>query len=124
MSHAWTQNLLYLALLLVLAFPLGAYMAKVLEGERTFLHPLLDPVERGLLRLMGVREEDEMGWAAYGWSITLVKLLGLVAVFLLLRTQAWLPLNPEHLGNVPTDLSFNTAVSFATNTNWQGYGGE
>lgn len=124
MSPAWTQAILYLALLLALAFPLGAYMARVLEGERTFLHPLLGPVERGLVHLMGVQKGDTMGWAAYGWSITLVKLLGLATVFLLMRTQAWLPLNPEHLSNVPASLSFNTAVSFATNTNWQAYSGE
>ncbi len=124
MNHAWTQNLLYLALLLGLAFPLGAFMAKVLEGERTFLHPLLRPVELGLYRLMGIHEDEDMGWKAYGWSITLLKLIGLAAVYLLMRSQAWLPLNPEHLGNVPVDLSFNTAVSYATNTNWQAYGGE
>ncbi|MDE3034256.1 MAG: potassium-transporting ATPase subunit A, partial [Acidobacteriota bacterium] len=124
MSHAWTQNILFLLLLLALAPPLGAFMAKVLEGERTFLHPVLGPLERGLLRLMGVHPEQDMGWAAYAWSITLLKLLGLGAVFLLMRTQAWLPFNPEHLGNVPADLSLNTAVSFATNTNWQAYAGE
>ena len=124
MSHAWTQNLLYLALLLGLAFPLGAFMARVLQGERTFLHPILAPLERGLYRLMGVREEEDMGWKAYAWSITLIKLLGLVAVFLLMKTQVGLPLNPEHRANVATDLSFNTAVSFITNTNWQAYSGE
>lgn len=124
MSHAWTQNLLFLALLLALAPPLGTFMARVLEGERTFLHPLLHPLERALYRLMGVREEEDMGWKAYAWSITLLKLLGGGAVFLLLRTQAWLPLNPGRLGNVPTGLSLNTAVSFATNTNWQAYSGE
>jgi K+-transporting ATPase ATPase A chain len=123
-SHAWTQNILFLLLLLALAPPLGAFMAKVLEGERTFLHPVLGPLERGLLRLMGVHPDQEMGWAAYAWSITLLKLLGLGAVFLLMRAQAWLPLNPEHLGNAPVDLSLNTAVSFATNTNWQAYAGE
>ncbi len=124
MSHAWTQNLLFLALLLALAPPLGAFMARVLEGGRTVLHPLLQPVERALYRLMGVREDEDMGWKAYAWSITLLKLLGGGAVFLLLRTQAWLPWNPEHLGNVPSGLSLNTAVSFATNTNWQAYSGE
>jgi K+-transporting ATPase ATPase A chain len=124
MSHAWTQNLLYLALLLGLAFPLGNFMAQVLEGERTFLHPILRPLERGLYRLMGIREDEDMGWKAYAWSITFIKLLGLVAVFLLMKTQVHLPLNPEHQGNVATDLSFNTAVSFITNTNWQAYGGE
>ncbi|HJW73616.1 MAG TPA: potassium-transporting ATPase subunit KdpA [Geothrix sp.] len=124
MSHAWTQNLLYLALLLGLAFPLGAFMARVLEGERTFLHPLLGPLERGLYRLMGIREDEDMGWQAYGWSITLIKLMGLVAVFFLMKTQAVLPLNPEHQANVATDLSLNTAISFITNTNWQAYSGE
>ena len=124
MSHAWLQNLLYLALLLGLAFPLGGFMARVLEGQRTFLHPVLGPIERGLYRLMGIREDEDMGWKAYAWSITLIKLLGLVAVFLLMKTQASLPLNPEHQANVATDLSFNTAVSFITNTNWQAYSGE
>ena len=124
MTHAWTQNLLYLALLLGLAVPLGSFMAKVLEGEHTFLHPVLGPLERGLYRLMGVREDEDMGWKAYAWSITLIKLLGLAAVFLLMKTQAHLPWNLEHQPNVATDLSFNTAVSFITNTNWQAYGGE
>ncbi len=124
MSHAWLQNLLYLALLLGLAFPLGGFMARVLEGQRTFLHPVLGPIERGLYRLMGIREDEDMDWKAYAWSITLIKLLGLVAVFLLMKTQASLPLNPEHQANVATDLSFNTAVSFITNTNWQAYSGE
>ena len=124
MSHAWTQNLLYLALLLGLTYPLGTFMARVLEGERTFLHPIIGPLERGLYRLMGVREEEDMGWKAYAWSITFIKLIGLVAVFLLMKTQASLPLNPEHQANVATDLSINTAVSFITNTNWQAYSGE
>ncbi len=124
MSHAWTQNLLFMACLLGLAFPLGSFMGKVMDGERTFLHPVLGPLERALYRLMGVREDDEMGWAAYGWSVTLVKLLGFGAVFLLMKIQAGLPLNPEHLANTGTGLAFNTAISFMTNTNWQAYGGE
>ena len=124
MSHAWIQNLLYLALLLGLAFPLGTYMAKVLEGERTFLYWILGPLERLIYRLMGVREDEDMGWKAYAWSITLIKLIGLVVVFLLLKTQASLPLNLEHQPNGATDLAFNTAVSFITNTNWQAYSGE
>ncbi|WP_243286358.1 potassium-transporting ATPase subunit KdpA [Geothrix terrae] len=124
MSHAWSQNLLYLALLLSLAYPVGTYMARVLEGERTFLHPILRPLERGLYRLMGIHEGEDMGWKAYAWSITLIKLLGLAAVFLLMKTQAALPLNPEHQADVATGLSINTAVSFITNTNWQAYSGE
>jgi K+-transporting ATPase ATPase A chain len=124
MTHAWTQNLLYLLLLLVLAFPLGAFMAKVLEGEHTVLQPVLGPVERGLYRLMGIQGGEDMDWKAYAWAITLLKLLGLGAVFALLKLQGALPFNPEHLGKVPTDLALNTAVSFMTNTNWQAYSGE
>ncbi|MFN8012756.1 MAG: potassium-transporting ATPase subunit KdpA [Holophagaceae bacterium] len=124
MSHAWIQNLLTLACLLGLAIPLGSFMGKVLDGERTFLHPILGPLERGLYRVMGVREDQEMGWAAYGWSITLVKLLGFAAVFALMKAQGGLPLNPEKLPGTSTALAFNTAVSFMTNTNWQAYGGE
>jgi len=124
MTHVWLQDLLFLALLLGLAFPLGTFMGKVLEGERTFLHPVLGPLERGLYRLMGIRGDEEMGWAAYGWVITLLKLLGFVAVFLLMKAQGRLPLNPEHLPGTATNLAFNTAVSFMTNTNWQAYGGE
>ncbi|MCE1205397.1 MAG: potassium-transporting ATPase subunit KdpA [Holophagaceae bacterium] len=124
MTEAWNQNLLYLALLLGLSLPLGTFMAKALEGNRTFLHPLLRPLERGLYHLAGVQEDEDMGWKAYAWSITLIKVIGLGAVFLLMRTQASLPLNPEHQANAATDLSFNTAVSFVTNTNWQAYSGE
>ena len=124
MTPAWIQNLLYLALLLTLAFPLGNYMGKVLEGERVFLDPVLRPLERGIYRAMGIRGEEEMGWKAYAWAITLVKVLGFFAVFLLMKTQAWLPFNPEHQANTSTALAVNTAVSFMTNTNWQAYGGE
>lgn len=124
MTSAWIQNLVYLALLLSLAMPLGRFMGKVLEGERTFLHPVLGPVERSLTRLMGIRGDEEMGWKAYAWAITLLKMLGFAAVFLLMKAQAGLPLNPEHQANTSTALAFNTAVSFMTNTNWQAYGGE
>jgi K+-transporting ATPase ATPase A chain len=124
MTPAWIQNLLYLALLLTLAFPLGNYMGKVLEGERVFLDPVLRPLERGIYRAMGIQGDEEMGWKAYAWAITLVKVLGFFAVLLLMKTQAWLPFNPEHQANTSTDLAVNTAVSFMTNTNWQAYGGE
>ena len=124
MIHAWTQSLLYLALLIALAVPLGPFMARVMEGERTFLHPVLGPLERGLYRLMGIRGDEEMGWKAYAWAIGLFNLLGLVALFLLQKAQGALPLNPEGMAKLPTDLAVNTAVSFVTNTNWQAYGGE
>jgi K+-transporting ATPase ATPase A chain len=124
MSQAWIQNLLYLALLLLIAIPLGPFIAKVMEGERTFLHPVLGPVERGLYRLMGIRADEDMGWKTYAWAIGLFNLLGVAAVFLLQKAQGSLPLNPEGMVKLPTDLAVNTAVSFATNTNWQAYGGE
>ncbi len=124
MSHAWIQNILFLVLLLALAIPLGPFIAKVLEGERTFLHPVLGPVERGFYRLMGITGQEEMGWKTYAWSITLFNLLGIAAVFLLQKIQGVPILNPEAMVKVPTDLAFNTAVSFTTNTNWQAYGGE
>ena len=124
MSHAWIQNLLFLVLLLFIAVPLGPFIAKVMEGERTFLSPVLGPLERGIYRLMGISGEEDMGWKAYAWAIALFNLLGFAAVFALQKAQGVLPFNPEAMGKLPTDLSFNTAVSFITNTNWQNYGGE
>jgi len=124
MSHAWIQNLLFFILLLAIAVPLGPFIARVMEGERTFLHPVLGPLERGIYRLMGVTGQEDMGWRTYAWAIALFNFLGFLAVFALQKAQGALPLNPEAMGKLPTDLSFNTAVSFMTNTNWQAYGGE
>ncbi|HJV88824.1 MAG TPA: potassium-transporting ATPase subunit KdpA [Holophagaceae bacterium] len=124
MTHAWIQNLLYLLLLVGIAVPLGPFIAKVMEGERTFLHPVLGPLERGIYRLMGIRGDEDMSWKAYAWAIALFNLLGIAAVYALQKAQGALPLNPEGMAKVPTDLAVNTAVSFATNTNWQAYAGE
>jgi len=123
MNTAWFQFLVFLGLLLALSVPLGGFIGRVLEGERTLLHPVMAPVEHGLLRLMGVQGE-EMGWKAYTTAILLFNLLGGLAVFALLKGQAHLPLNPDHMKGLSTDLAFNTAISFTTNTNWQAYGGE
>lgn len=123
MNTAWLQALAFLGLLLILAAPLGSFIGRILEGERTFLHPVLVPLERGLMRLMGVRGE-EMDWKTYAIAILLFNLLGGLAVFAILKGQAHLPLNPDHMKGLPTDLAVNTAISFATNTNWQAYGGE
>jgi len=120
----WSQVLFYLAVLLALVKPLGSYMARVYGGERTFLHPLLNPVERLIYRLGGVTPDSEMNWKEYAWTLLLFNLLGFLAVYALQRFQLWLPLNPMGFGGVSPDSAFNTAVSFATNTNWQGYGGE
>ena len=118
------QGGLYVALLILLAWPLGSFMARLYEGKRTILDPVLGPLERFLYRLAGVKPEVEMKWTAYAGAMLVFNLLGLLAVYVIQRFQHVLPLNPQALGAVSPDLSFNTAVSFATNTNWQSYGGE
>jgi len=122
--NGWVQLALYLGLLLALVKPLGAFMADVLEGRRTFLSPVLGPLERACYRLAGVDPAVESGWKPYALQMLTFNLLGLLAVYALQRVQHQLPLDPQHLGPVSADSAFNTAVSFATNTNWQGYGGE
>jgi potassium-transporting ATPase potassium-binding subunit len=114
----------YLLLLLALTKPLGAYMARVYSGERTWLDPVLGPVERLVYRGCGVDPAAEQGWKSYTGAVLAFNLAGLLLLYLLLRLQAFLPLNPQGLPNVPPDLAWNTAVSFTTNTNWQNYGGE
>ena len=118
------QPVLYVVVLLALAKPLGAYMARVYEGRPIGLDRVLGWLERLIYRLCGVRSGEEMGWKAYAVAMLLFNFLGFLAVYLLQRLQGALPLNPQGLGAVSPDSSFNTAVSFATNTNWQGYGGE
>jgi len=123
-SHAWMLLIGYTAVLVVLSWPLGRFMADVLEGRRTFLSGLLGPIERACYRLAGVRPEEEMSWSRYAFATLAFNGVGLLVVYVLQRVQQWLPLNPQHLGAVTAHSSFDTAVSFATNTNWQGYGGE
>ena len=118
------QLVLYLVVLIGLAKPLGAYMARVYEGRPFGLDRALGWLERLIYRLCGVRLETEMGWKVYAAGFLSFNLAGLLAVYVLQRFQGVLPLNPEGMGAVSPDSSFNTAVSFATNTNWQGYGGE
>ncbi len=120
------QILLYFAVLLALTKPLGAYMARVYEGQRTFLHPLLRPVERLLYALGGVKEEVEQRWTQYAASLLAFSTICFVFAYAIQRLQGFLPLNPAGVGTkqATPDVSFNTAVSFMTNTNWQAYGGE
>ncbi len=118
------QLVLYVVVLLALARPLGAYMARVYEGRPIGLDRVLGWLERLIYRLCGVRSGEEMGWKTYAVAMLLFNVLGFLAVYVLQRVQGGLPLNPQGLGAVSPDSSFNTAVSFATNTNWQGYGGE
>src|SRR5262249_51347344 len=104
--------------------PLGAYMARVYEGEPTVLDRALGPLERFLYRAGGVRADEAMGWKTYTLAMLAFNALSMVVVYVMQRVQGWLPLNPQQFGAVSADSAFNTAASFATNTNWQGYGGE
>ena len=122
--YSWLQLILYMVVLLVLAWPLGVYMARVYQGERTFLDPLFRPIERLIYRMAGVQTSDETNWKTYALAMMLFNMLGLLVVYVLQRLQSSLPLNPQGLAAVTAHSSWNTAVSFATNTNWQGYGGE
>jgi K+-transporting ATPase ATPase A chain len=123
-ANGYLQIALYLVVLLALAKPLGSYMARVYQGERTFLAPILRPVEGWMYRAAGISAESETSWKMYAFAMLLFNVAGLIVVYLLQRVQAVLPLNPAGLAAVTAHSSWNTAVSFATNTNWQGYGGE
>ena len=120
----WAQILLFCALVLVLVRPLGGFMARLFAGERTFLSPVLGPVERLSLRLAGIDPRQDQHWTAYALSMLAFNLVGCLLLYALLRLQAWLPLNPQGFTGMSPALSFNTAVSFVSNTNWQNYGGE
>jgi K+-transporting ATPase ATPase A chain len=123
-ANAVVQCGLYLVVLVACAVPLGAYMARVYEGDARFAQRLLGPVERFLYKISGVRADEEMSWKRYTAALLLFILFGYFVVYALQRLQASLPLNPDGMAAVPPEISFNTAVSFVTNTNWQAYGGE
>jgi potassium-transporting ATPase potassium-binding subunit len=110
--------------LAVCAYFLGLYMEKVFTGKRTFMSPVLRPLERAAYRVIGVREDSEQNWIQYLVSMLVISLVGVVFTYVILRIQDHLPLNPQGFGPVAPDLAFNTVVSFATNTNWQNYSGE
>jgi len=119
-THAWALLVVYGVVLLLLAIPMGRYIAHVMEGRLRFA----GRIEGGLYQLCGIKADVEMGWLKYALAILMFNGLGVLAVYALQRLQLWLPLNPQALANVTPDSSFNTAVSFVTNTNWQGYSGE
>ena len=123
-ANGIVQLSLYVVVLLLLAKPLGAFMARVYEGRPCGLDGALGWLERLIYKASGIRPREEMGWKTYAATMLLFNLTGLLAVYVLQRVQGVLPLNPQGFGAVSPDSSFNTAVSFATNTNWQGYGGE
>jgi potassium-transporting ATPase potassium-binding subunit len=123
-TNGVAQILVFAAIVAAIAVPVGTYMARVFSCERTFLSPVLVPVERLFYRISGVDETREQGWVTYTVAMLLFNLVCFVVLYALLRLQAFLPFNPQHMGAMPGDLALNTAISFATNTNWQNYGGE
>ena len=120
------QIAIYFIVLVILTRPLGVYMAKVFQGNRTFLHPVLRPLERLTYKVSGVDEQVEQRWTQYTASVLAFSVVSFVLTYSIQRLQGLLPMNPQAFGTAQTtpDLSFNTAVSFMTNTNWQAYGGE
>src|SRR5664280_287408 len=120
------QIAVFYAVVLACVKPLGAYMARVFEGQRTFLHPALRWLEVLTYKAAGIREDVEQRWTTYTASLLSFSIFGFLLVYLLQRAQGFLPFNPQgfNAGNVSPDLAFNTAASFLTNTNWQSYGGE
>ncbi len=115
------QIAIYVIALIAVTIPMGAFMAKVFAGERTFLHPILRPVERAIYRLCGIDETAEQHWTCYAGGVLAFSVVSILFTYLILRLQQWFPLNPQGLGNVGAALSFNTSNSFGTNTNWQSY---
>ena len=122
--NGWLQIFFYFVVVLLVAKPMGVFMARVFNRERTFLDPAMRPLERLLYRLTGVDEDREMRWTEYSIAMLLFSGVSMLVLYLLERTQQWLPLNPQKFSAVPADLAFNTAASFTTNTNWQFYTGE
>ncbi len=117
------QILLFFTLIMLVTKPLGAYMARVFDGERTLLSPLFRPIEKLFYGMFGVREEEDMKWTTYAFAMLMFSVVGIVFTYILLRFQGHLPLNPKGFSgkDMTPDLAFNTANSFATNTNWQAY---
>lgn len=122
--NGWIQILVYCGIVVLLVKPLGGYMYRVFNGDRTFLSPILGPVERGLYRISGTSEREEQHWTTYAAGIIFFSLASFLVLYFLQRLQGVLPYNPAGMASVEPNLAFNTAVSFVTNTNWQNYGGE
>jgi K+-transporting ATPase ATPase A chain len=123
-ANGWLQFVVFSAVLLLLVKPVGIYLARVLEGERTWLDPVLRPLESLTYRICGVHAEREMNWREYAFAMLGFSLVTMMLTYITERTQALLPWNPQHLANLAPDLAWNTAASFTTNTNWQFYTGE
>jgi len=124
-ANGWLQILLFLALVFLVTKPMGIFMTLVFKREKTFMDPMLRPVERLVYRVTGVDENHEMRWTEYAIAMLLFSLVSMVVLYLMQRLQGYLPFNPQKFGGVsPAHLAFNTAASFTTNTNWQAYSGE
>jgi K+-transporting ATPase ATPase A chain len=122
--EAILQYVLYLVILVALAIPLGKYIGKIMDGETVFLSKILRPVERGIYKILHVKEDEEMGWKRYAGSVFMFSILALAVLMLMHMFQGFLPWNPQGQKGISWDLAFNNAVSFITNTNWQAYSGE
>src|SRR5664279_6444073 len=124
-TSGWLQLALFVGALALITKPMGLYLMRVLDPKgKTWLDPVLRPLERLSYRCMGVRADQEQTWRQYTWAMLLFSLVSCVFTYAILRLQNFLPLNPQGFGALSPDLAFNTAVSFTTNTNWQSYGGE
>jgi K+-transporting ATPase ATPase A chain len=123
-ANGWFQIAVFVLVLFAVTKPIGAFMARVFSGEKTFLDPVMRPIERLMYRATGVDEKHEMRWTEYAVSVLLFSAVSLLLLYLIERVQGWLPLNPQKFAAVPQALAFNTAASFTTNTNWQAYSGE
>ena len=120
-ANGWFQIGLFLAVIFLITKPLGIFLTRVFEKQRTFLDPVLRPIERLTYKLCGIDESREMPWTQYGITMLLFSGVSMLLLYLIERVQYWLPFNPQNLANVAPDLAWNTAASFTTNTNWQAY---
>src|ERR1039457_2493934 len=123
-ANGWLQIAIFLALILAVTKPMGVFMTRVFNRERTFLDPVLRPIERLIYRTTGVDENHEMRWTEYAFAMLLFSAVSMLLLYLMQRVQGHLPFNPQKFGAVAPQLAFNTAASFTTNTNWQNYAGE
>ena len=120
-ANGWLQIFVFFAAVFLVTKPLGVFMARVYDRKKTFLDPVLRPIERLIYKLTGVDEQHEMRWTEYAFAMLCFSLVPMIVLYAIERVQQWLPWNPQKLGAVATDLAFNTAASFTTNTNWQAY---
>jgi len=123
-ANGWFQIGFFLLVIFLITKPLGVFLARVFSGQRTFLDPVLRPIEKLIYRLTGINEKHEMRWTEYAIAMLLFSGVSMAVLYLIERMQTWLPLNPQKFANVESGLAFGTAASFTTNTNWQAYSGE